>query len=93
MTLSGPDMMDHSNWESWWKPSAQFVDDGIGGFAEEYFSFVISPDCSSCALGNNENSDYAVFNDDETGKRTAYYMTGHALSHSVNLYILHLDGP
>merc|ERR1719242_962247 len=53
--VSGPEMMDHRNWESWWLPSAEWLPNGIGGDeeSEEYFQFAISPDCSTCELTNN----------------------------------------
>merc|ERR1719242_2296283 len=77
--VSGPEMMDHSNWESWWLPSAEWLPNGIGGDedSEEYFQFAISPDCSTCELTNNlEDNVYSLFNDDVSGERTSYYMTG-----------------
>ena len=80
--ISGPEIMDSGNWESWWLPSAQYLDDGVGGspHSQEYFQFVISPDCSSCDLDNNvDNNVYSLFSDDNSGERTAYYMTGHVL--------------
>merc|ERR1712079_21218 len=42
-----------------------------------YFSYIVSPDCSSCDAANNvENNDYySIGNDDDTGLRTAYHMT------------------
>ena len=45
---------------------------------EEYFRYVLSPDCSSCRSSifdtvSNRNSES---NDDVYGDRTAYYMTG-----------------
>merc|ERR1719242_388251 len=77
--LSGPINMDFSNWEEWWLPSRQFLNDDIGGSedSESYFQFAISPDCSSCDLDNNiANNNYSLFNGDSSGERTAYYMTG-----------------
>merc|ERR550539_1057893 len=71
--------MDYANWEQWWLPSAQYIDHGIGGHAGsfEFFQFAISPDCNTCDLDNNiENNVYSLFNDDTSGQRTAYYMTG-----------------
>merc|ERR1719242_2037733 len=60
-------------------PSASYIDEGVGGSedAEEYFQFAISPDCSTCDLDSNiVNNPYALFNDDTSSERTAYYMTG-----------------
>ena len=42
----------------------------------EYFSYILSPDCSSCDLvENTERNEFWWSNDDEYGDRTAYYMT------------------
>ena len=72
--LSGPTAMDSANWEEWWLPSARFLDDDRN---EEYFHFAIAPDCGSCDTANNmENNVYSIWNDDEYGDRTAYYMNG-----------------
>lgn len=77
--LSGTDIMDTANWEEWWLPSAQFLD-SVDGENEEYFRFAIAPDCGSCDTANNlENNEYALWNDDEYGDRTAYYMNGKML--------------
>merc|ERR1719242_1317774 len=60
-------------------PSASYIDEGVGGSkdVEEYFQFAISPDCSTCDLDSNvANNPYAMFNDDTSSERTAYYMTG-----------------
>lgn len=43
----------------------------------EYFSYIISPDCSSCDISNNDEENYlSKWNTDHYGDRTAYYMTG-----------------
>ena len=78
-SLSGPNQMDTANWEQWWLPSASFLDDQQQNqnFNDEYWRFVISPDCSSCDESQNmEQNVYSVFNNDTFGDRTAYYMTG-----------------
>jgi len=75
--LSGPSAMDPSNWQQWWLPSNDFLESNKD--TEEYFRFVISPDCSTCDTDNNfKNNDFHLFNDDDSvdGDRTAYYMTG-----------------
>ena len=71
--LSGPDQMDTANWERWWLPSARSMEQ----FDDEYYRFVISPDCNSCdETQNTEQNAYSIFNNDTFGDRTAYYMTG-----------------
>jgi len=43
----------------------------------EYFSYFVSPDCSSCDVANNwEQNALSFFNTDAFSDRTAYYMTG-----------------
>ncbi len=93
--LSGPELMDFGNWEEWWLPSAQFLGEGIGGneSAHEYFQFAISPDCSTCDLDNNiENNAYSYFNDDSSGERTAYYMTGYLFFVLGLVYVSSCEG-
>ena len=42
----------------------------------EYFSYILSPDCTSCdVVDNMERNELSWSNDDEYGDRTAYYMT------------------
>ena len=41
-----------------------------------YWKYIISPDCSSCALENNDELNAMAFlNSDSFGDRTAYHMT------------------
>ena len=62
------------NWEHWWLPSGQFLHSSED---DEYFTFIISPDCSSCELTQNTQDNYlSDLNTDSYGNRTAYYMTG-----------------
>lgn len=78
--------MDPANWEDWWLPNAQFLEShGDQGAAdsspvdqEEYFSYILSPECSSCDLVNNgyPNNLYYLSNDDTYGDRTAYVLCG-----------------
>ena len=75
--------MDNGNWEEWWVPNSRFlnqqksatVDDAIN---DEFYSYIISPDCSSCELAQNvELNDWYHFKDHSNGTalRTAYHMT------------------
>ena len=67
--------MDMSNWEQWWLPNAEFLSNPID---DEFYSYIISPDCSSCDVANNmENNEWRDWNDDsvDTTFRTAYHMT------------------
>ena len=76
--LSGPTIMDQGNWEQWWLPSAHLIE-SVQNDAEneEYYSFTISPECSSCGRANNfERNIYSPWNDDEYGDRNGYYMNG-----------------
>merc|ERR1719295_852827 len=79
--LSGPEHMDTANWEQWWLPSASFLDEQQSAITndldDEYWRFVISPDCTSCdETQNTEQNVYSPLNNDTFGDRTAYYMTG-----------------
>ena len=72
--------MDTANWENWWLPSAQYLET-VDDENTDYFQFAISPDCNTCDLDNNiENNVYSLFNDDTSGDRTGYYMTGYVPS-------------
>ena len=63
-------------WEEWWLPNAQFLDTQSDNDTE-YFSYIISPDCSSCdVLQNTEDNYLSTWNTDDYGDRTAYHMTG-----------------
>lgn len=67
-------MDDHSNWENWWVPNTITGDQGE--VSSNYWKYVISPDCSSCALENNDElNKMSLMNTDEYGDRTAYTMT------------------
>lgn len=69
--------MDGSNWEQWFRPNWEFRRQKEDG-DPEYFSYILSPDCSSCDIANNvEGNPLRFFNTDlEYGDRTAYHMTG-----------------
>ncbi len=75
--------MDLSKWEEWFLPNADFLDfqDSLSAedsLRDEFFSYIVSPDCSSCDLSNNaENNIYDFLNDDrdDSSLRTAYHMT------------------
>ena len=89
---SGPKQMDWSNWEEWWLPNKQFMDqNGLDSRTdyvhEEHYSYTISPDCNSCSLENNwENNLYSYDNDDEYGDRTGYVPSDHVerLTNSIS---------
>ena len=57
--------------------SAPTEDEAVGvGDGDEYFSYILSADCSSCDVAENvERNELRWSNDDESGDRTAYYMT------------------
>ena len=57
-------------------PNAKYLDTKTMDDSE-YFSYTISPDCSSCDVSNNIEDNYLYkFNTDDYGDRTAYHMTG-----------------
>ena len=73
--------MDPANWEDWWLPNAQFLEShGDQGPADpspvdqqQYFSYILSPKCTSCDLDNNgKNNIHYLSNDDTYGDRTGY---------------------
>ena len=78
--------MDFANWEEWWLPNSNFNADSdrskqsdvdSAESDSDYFSYIISPDCNSCAVSNNDKGNaLSFFNTDEYGDRTGYYMTG-----------------
>ena len=73
---SGSEAASGVTWEEWWLPNAQFIDTQSDD-SEEYFSYIISPDCSSCELTQNTEDNYlSSWNTDDYGNRTAYHMTG-----------------
>merc|ERR1719189_1484883 len=79
-SLGGPEQMDMSNWEQWYLPNRDFLDkqEDDESLSAEYFSYIVSPDCSSCDLDNNDaNNDYSFLNNDDSlnTDRTAYHMT------------------
>ncbi len=59
----------------------------VESMSTEYFAFVLSPDCSTCAgtVFDVVNNRYSLSNDDEYGDRTAYYMTGALFGCQVTL--------
>ena len=75
-SVSGPELSDGANWEEWWLPNAKFLEFDTE-HDDEYFSYIISPDCSSCDVANNiEENPISFFNTDTFGDRTGYHMTG-----------------
>lgn len=77
--------MDTANWEKWWTPNHKFNANkkvtnranNESAINDEYFTYTISPDCSSCSVSNNDQgNDLSFFNTDDFGNRTGYYMTG-----------------
>ena len=54
---------------------------------DEYFSFIISPDCSTCDVSNNIDNNYlADYGDtDDYGDRMAYHMTSALFGCSTQL--------
>ena len=70
--------MDWSNWEEWWLPNKNYLDKaGLDSRTnynhDEHYSYLISPDCSSCSITNNwEDNLYSYDNDDGFGDRTGY---------------------
>jgi len=74
-SLGGDEVSSGRRWEEWWLPNAQFLDTQSDE-DDEYFSYTISPDCSSCSVSNNLEDNYlSPWNTDTYGDRTAYHMT------------------
>ena len=75
-SLSGPESSAGCKWENWWLPNERWLSSDSAD-AEEYFSYIISPDCSSCDVSNNIENNYLwPWSTDDYGDRTAYHMTG-----------------
>ena len=60
---AGPINGDTVNWEEWFLPHSLQMDDGLD------YNYLISPDCNTCELDNNEIPQ--LYN-----KKTTYWMTG-----------------
>ncbi len=73
----GPKSSDSVKWERWWLPNTQYLGSPRAEESKDYFSYIISPDCSTCDVANNNEKNYlSSFNTDDFGDRTAYHMTG-----------------
>ena len=82
--------MDPANWEDWWLPNSQFLEShGDQGVAdpnpvgqEQYFSYILSPECDDCNIEANgyPKNLYYLSNDDSYGDRTAYVVFTYPLS-------------